>query len=75
MIFTKYEFSLDELLCSEVRNLEDFGSGDELLGNDACDGKHGKAAVVDLLGLHLLKLDLVSGLEAEGVELEVTVDV
>ena len=38
--------SLDQLIL--LRDLEDFGAGDELLGDNSGDGKHGKAAVVDL---------------------------
>lgn len=56
-------------------DLEDFSAGDKLLGDNACDGKHGKAAIVDLLGLDGLEGCWGSWLEAEGVELQVAVDI
>ena len=56
-------------------SLEDLGACDQLLGDNAGDGKHGKTAVVDLLGLDDLEGSWLSGLEAKRVELEVAVDI
>ena len=44
----------------------------ELLRDEAGDREHGDAAVLDLLGGHLRELGRVLGLEAEGVEVDVT---
>jgi hypothetical protein len=55
--------------------LEDSLSVGELLGHESRGGKHGEAAVLELLGLHGDELGRVLGLEAEGVEAEVAGDV
>ena len=56
-------------------SLKDLGVGDQLLGDNAGDGKHGKTTVVDLLGLDDLKGSWLGGLEAKRVELKVAVDI
>jgi hypothetical protein len=45
---------------------------DELLGDEPGDGNHGQAAVVQLLGLEVVLLLGVGGVQAQGVEAEVT---
>ena len=52
--------------------LEDALAVNGLLGEESGSGEHGKAAVLELLGLHLEELLGVLGHEAEGVEAEVT---
>mmetsp|Transcript_14759 Transcript_14759/g.33910 ORF Transcript_14759/g.33910 Transcript_14759/m.33910 type:complete len:252 (+) Transcript_14759:204-959(+) len=47
---------------------EQLGASDSLLHHHARDGNHREAAVVELLGLHLLELRRVDRLEAERVE-------
>mmetsp|Transcript_14758 Transcript_14758/g.33907 ORF Transcript_14758/g.33907 Transcript_14758/m.33907 type:complete len:241 (+) Transcript_14758:204-926(+) len=50
---------------------EQLGASDSLLHHHARDGNHREAAVVELLGLHLLELRRVGGLEAHRIEAEV----
>eukprot|EP00964_Phaeocystis_antarctica_P045543 scaffold26226_cov79-Phaeocystis_antarctica.AAC.4 len=52
-------------------DLEELGAGDALLHDHAGDGDHGKAAVVELLALHLLESERVRRLQAERVEAQV----
>jgi len=47
---------------------EELLAGGELLGDHACRGEHGEAAVVQLLVLHLEELGRALRLEAEWVE-------
>jgi hypothetical protein len=47
----------------------------KLLSHETGSGKHGKAAVLKLLGLHDFKPFSVSGFEAEGVKAKVSRDV
>merc|ERR1719238_904329 len=54
-----------------VPRLEKRGARLELLDDHARGGEHGEAAVLELLGLHLLERLGVLGLEAERVEVEV----
>ena len=49
--------------------------GDELLCDDTSDGKHCKTTVVDFFGLDFLELSVRLGLQAEGVKLDVTIDI
>ena len=56
-------------------NLKDLLASHQLLGDHACNAKHGKAAVLELLGAHGVEGIGISGLEAEGIEAQVTVDV
>merc|ERR1719263_723424 len=51
--------------------LEELVAGGELLAHHAGDRDHGEAAVVELLGLHLLELHRVVRLEPERVKAEV----
>ena len=51
-------------MCAHVHNLEELGAGGELLANHASHRDHREAAVVELLGLHLLELGVVRRLEA-----------
>ena len=48
--------------------LEERGARLELLDDHAGGREHGEAAVLELLGLHLLERLGVLGLEAEGIE-------
>ena len=48
---------------------------DKFLGHEASSGKHGKATVLEFLGLELKESIGVFGLEAEGVKAEVTRDI
>ena len=50
-------------------------SVDQLLGEETSGGEHGKTTVLEFLGLHELEFSGVFGLEAEGIESEVTRDV
>eukprot|EP00964_Phaeocystis_antarctica_P031999 scaffold18105_cov60-Phaeocystis_antarctica.AAC.3 len=52
-------------------HLEELAARDALLDDHTGNGDHGEAAVVELLGLHLLELRGVGRLEAERVEAEV----
>ena len=66
-------FEIDNCLSGEV--LQDALAVDKLLGNNACYAKHGKAAVVELLGAESVELVLVGGGEAKRIESKIAVDV
>ena len=57
--------------CSCASVLEELVAGGELLAHHAGDRDHGEAAVVELLGLHVLELGRVVRLEPERVKAEV----
>mmetsp|Transcript_33315 Transcript_33315/g.98262 ORF Transcript_33315/g.98262 Transcript_33315/m.98262 type:complete len:221 (+) Transcript_33315:199-861(+) len=59
----------------EPKVLKDALAVNGLLGEESSGGNHGKAAVVELLVLHLEEIIGVLGHEAEGVETEVAGDV
>merc|ERR1712072_1576658 len=64
---------LDQVVVKDLEEvLENFRAGAlQLGGHEAGDADHGQAAVVELLGLQLVELLLVLGLQAKGVEGEV----
>merc|ERR1719240_1925708 len=55
-----------------MSRLEELLASRQLLRDHAGGGNHGEAAVVELLGLHLLELLRISGLEAEWIETQVS---
>jgi hypothetical protein len=56
---------------SAATDLEDLLARDQLLGDDAGDGEHGQAAIVDLLRGDRLERRGVGGLEPKRIEAEV----
>lgn len=56
----------------EAKVLEDSHTIGEFLGHETRGGEHGKASVLELLGLHGEEFFGVRGLEAKGVEADIT---
>ena len=63
---------LGDGLEEEGRLVDDSDLGGRLLDGEAEDGEHGEATVLDLLELHLLAVLGGEGVQAEGVETEVS---
>ncbi len=53
------------------KTVEDGLSIPQFLGNKSSDSNHGKATIVDLLGLHVILLLWVIGKKTKGVEAKV----
>lgn len=66
-------------VAGEVEVFKDGLLGTELLGNESCNGDHGKTAIVDLLGLQVIlglgvRWVQVQRVKAEGAWLVVSVE-
>lgn len=62
-------------LGGEAKVLQDTFAVDKLLGDDACNAKHGKAAVVKLSRAESVEFLGISGLQAKRVESKIAVDI
>ena len=66
---------LTEILDSNISYLGEVGEalvGEDRLSDDTSEGKHGSAAVLKLLGGHLILISLSSLPEAKGIEAKLT---
>jgi hypothetical protein len=62
-------------LSGKAKVFQDAFAVDKLLGDDACDAKHGKAAVVELSCAESVELLGIRRLQAKRIESKITVDI